>query len=208
MSIIVRRISLGKWKDYSETASKESLWDRMLHRKQVKYNAPADAITQCLKSTNNELSVWVVDSETQIDYALLAMALGTTTSDISTLHYILIDESELKEAGLKFEQSLDDADTAVPNLKCLHNDLKQIHYNELGKLQDIIVEHVKKNKQKRRTAGELKKLIEKAIDNGWIDYDMLDAKYLENLKKYFKTKQFVYKPDAKIDGMSNLNFKQ
>lgn len=202
MSIIVRRINLGKWKDYSETAPKRSLWERIWHRKQVKYNAPADAITQCLKSTNNELSVWVVENEKQIDYALLAMALGTSTSDISTLHYILINESELEEASLQFKQSLDDADTAVPKLKCLHNDLKQIHYNELGKLQDIIVEHVMKNKQKRITAGELKKLIEKAIDNGWIDYDMLDEKYMENLKKYFKTKQFIYKPEAEIEELT------
>lgn len=202
MSIIVRRINLGKWKDYSETAPKQTLWDRLWHRKQVKYNAPADAITQCLKSTNNELSVWVVDSEKQIDYALLAMALGTTTSDISTLHYILINESELKEAGLQFKQSLDDADTAIPKLKPLHHDLIQIHYNDLGKLQDIIVEHVKNNKQKRRTASELKKLVEKAIDNGWINYDMLDVKCLENLTQYFKTKQFDYKEDAEIEGIS------
>lgn len=202
MPIIVRRINLGKWKDYSETVPKQSLWDRLWHRKQVKYNAPADAITQCLKSINNELSVWVVDNDKKIDYALLAMTLGTTTSDISTLHYILIDENELKEADLQFTQSQDDADTSVPKLKCLHYDLKQIHYNELGKLQDIIVEHIKENKQKRKTVGELKKLVERAIDNGWIDYDMLDEKFLGKLKERFQTKQFIYKPEAEIEDLT------
>lgn len=203
MSIIVRRINLGKWKDYSEIATKRNLLSRLVHLKDVKYNAPADAITQCLKSTNNELSIWVVDNEKQIDLALLAMALGTTTSDISTLHYILIDEKELKDADLNFKQSLDDADTAVPKLKHLHNNLIQIHYNELGKLQDIIVEQVKKNKQKRKTVSELRKLIESAIDNGLIDFDLLDEKYLEKLKKKFPKKQFVYNPDYEIRELQN-----
>ena len=198
MSIIVRRINLGKWKDYSENATKRNLLSRLIHLKDVKYNAPADAITQCLKSKNNELSIWVVDNEKQIDYALLAMALGTTISDVSTLHYLLIDEKELKGADLIYNQSLDDADTAVPKLKHLHNNLSQIHYNELGKLQDIIVEQVKKNKQKRKTVSELKMLIESAIDKGLIDFDLLDEKFLENLKKKFPTKQFVYNPDYEI----------
>lgn len=115
----------------------------------------------------------------------------------------MIDEDELKDADLYFKQSLDDADTAVPKLKHLHNNLSQIHYNELGKLQDIIVDHVKRNKQKRKTVSELKRLIEKAIDNALINYDMLNDKFLEKLRKTFKEKHFVYNPDAEIDALKN-----
>lgn len=198
MSIIVRRINLGKWKDYSIHLPKRPLWKKIWDCWRVKYNAPADAITNCLNTTSNELSVWVVDDIKHVDYALLAMAFGSKVSKLSTIDYILIDEKDLADNGMYFEQSLEDADTAIPQLKCFHHDIKSVHYEDLGKLQDIIVDTVRSGKQRRKTAAELNPMVEKAIDNGWIDYNILSADFVAKLKKKFANKEFVYKPDVQI----------
>lgn len=198
MSLVIRRINLGKWKDYSSSARERSFCNKILSKWRLRYNAPADAITSCLKTINNDLSVWVIDDKTKLDSALLAMATGSKTSGIGTVDYLVFDYEELEKTGILIEQSIQDADTAVPCLRILHHNLRNIHYDDLGKMQDLIVSKIKHEKQERKTSPYIWNLIEKALDHGCIDDKLLSDKLKCAIQEKYKDKTFVYKPDSTI----------
>ena len=58
MPLLVRKINKAKWQQIDLTISND---------------ASGDAITNCLKTKSNTLSVWMIDSENQIDDAFLAL---------------------------------------------------------------------------------------------------------------------------------------
>ncbi|MBK9356786.1 MAG: hypothetical protein IPN08_05225 [Bacteroidales bacterium] len=58
----------------------------------------ADAITNCLKTNSNDLSVWKITSIEELNTAILAfLVTGSKQTQLSTLHYVLIDEDLVLE---------------------------------------------------------------------------------------------------------------
>lgn len=200
MSIIVRRINLGKWKNYAKCKHDKKLLSSILGY--PKYNAPADAITGCLKTKSNELSVWMVDNEEDIPYALLAMATGIQQESLGKIDYVTFDSEELLKAGIRFEQSLDDAGTAIPVLRQFHNDIKNVDYYSLGKIQDMIVSKVNSDSEQNAIREDLWKWIEKAIDGKLINYDLLTDKYKQVIYNKFAEKTFEFNSDAKLEDLA------
>jgi hypothetical protein len=183
------------WKDYCALAKcRRPLLSRLF--RYPKYSAPGDVITNELNTTGGALSFWMIDDETKINDALLAMSTGTTQSNIGTLNYLLFDENELKSWGIKIVQSSIDANTAVTELKEKHYNVIEVDYHTLGVLQDMIVDKIRKEKNKTTTKGTIKPLVRKAIEGEKIDYSVLSNDYLRHLKTDFKDLSKMI-PDAK-----------
>lgn len=199
MPIVVRRINLGKWKNYSKNKPGKKILSSVLGFS--KYNAPADAITGCLKTKNNELSVWIVDKKEDIPYALLAMATGTKQDSLGTIDYVTFESEELIKAGIRYEPSLEDAGTAIPILKQFHNDIKDVDYCCLGKMQDMIVSKVNSNSEQNVLKEDLWRWIEKAIDGKIIDFDLLTEKYRQDITKRFAGKALDFDSEAKLEDL-------
>lgn len=183
--IIVRKIQKGKWEDYCKNLRAKGLLKRMIEK--LTPNASADAITNCLKTTRNELSIWIVE-EDHINDALLAMSTGSEMNDIGTIDYVIFKPEEFKKEGLSYKQSPIDANTAVTSLKNYHYDIKDLNYKKLGKIQKLIVRKLISDKSNRKTRAQLYKIVEQAIDESKIDYTSLSETFLEKLRLKFPNK--------------------
>lgn len=184
MPVLIRKISIGKWKDYCrESSGNRGILYRLFGM--PRYCAPADAITNCLKTTHNQLSMWLLPDEGKLSDVLLALCTGTKANGVSTIDFIRIDTADLDAIGLSYSQSSDDADTAIPELKELHYDVSGFDYRTLGFFQDIVVKRVKKGLTVRKTGTQLKPIVEKAIKESRFDFALLSDEYKKYLKKTF-----------------------
>lgn len=164
MSILVRRINRAKWDQidiYNDDSS-------------------ADAITLCLKTTNNELSTWLVDSEDNIDIAILALITGSRQESLSTIHIVYFDESIIAEKSLNLTETL--GDTLITTIKDKHRDIIELTYSKLGNVKDIVLDCLRNNRFKTITKANLKTMLSKSIEQGLLDKSNLS----EDIQKLLK----------------------
>lgn len=149
MSFLVRKINKAKWLqvDLSQTD-----------------DVSADALTNCLKTTKNTLSVWKIDSEEDLEQAVLALVANQDHLD--TIDVVILQESSLSTYNLNIVAS--PGETPVESLVEAHRDIADLTFSKMGSVKDHIVERIRNNHIKRFTVGSLKKLIKKAIEDGLI----------------------------------------
>jgi hypothetical protein len=168
MPILVRRINRAKWEQIinEDDASDSS----------------ADAITNCLKTTNNDLSVWKIETIEQLDDAILALITGGQQTKLSTLHYVLIKEELLLKSGLNIAET--EGDTRVESLKNTHRDITNLTYSRLGIVKNLILDSLENNKNKEMfiTKSKLKSFLNNAIKNGKVNKTDLNKELIENEK--------------------------
>lgn len=164
MPILVRRINRAKWEQIiNEDDSNDS---------------SADAITNCLKTTNNDLSVWKIETEEQLDEAILALITGGQQAKLSTLHYVLIQEEMLLNSGLMLSET--EGDTVVQNLKKAHRDISNLTYSRLGIVKNLILDCLANDKETFITKSKLKAFLKKAIADGKVNKADLNQELVEN----------------------------
>lgn len=98
----------------------------------------ADAITGCIRTSGETLSVWVTDSKnltSEHNKKILAgLALGMTKPD--AIDVIFFDKEEVSNLGLEIIES--EGQTVVGTINKFHNDIVNIDYAKLG----IISKHI------------------------------------------------------------------
>lgn len=167
MSLLVRRINRAKWEQIKDHPSGD---------------VSADAITNCLKTINNDLSVWRIEAREKLEDALLALITGAATEKLSTLHIVIINEGVLLEKGLKLNNS--DGDTLVKDLVQTHKDISGLSYTSLGDVKDLILHCLKAEETSCTfTKVTLRDILKDAIANGRIQVEQLNAELIkkENL---------------------------
>lgn len=166
MPILVRRINKAKW-------------EQIINENDIS-DTSADAITNCLKTTNNDLSVWKIETLEQVDDAILALITGGQQAKLSTIHYVFINEEVLLEKGLKLIET--DGDTIVESLKKNHRDITNLTYSRLGVVKSLILESIEEYKGKEMfiTKAKLKSFLKKAIEDGKVDKTVLNKELIEN----------------------------
>ena len=102
--MLVRKITKSKW-----------FQNDILNGAEVS----ADAITNCLKTTKNTLSVWRVDNEETIEEA--ALAIVANQQYLETIDVVLLDEEYFLKYQIKIENT--EGNTIVEDLKNTHVDL-------------------------------------------------------------------------------------
>lgn len=151
MSILVRRINRAKW-DQVDILNDDS---------------SADAITLCLKTTNNDLSTWLVDSEDDIDTAVLALITGTRQDNLSTIHIVYFDESLISAKKLNLNDT--PGDTLISSFKDKHRDISGLTYSSLGNVKDIVLDCLRNDRFKTITRANLKKMLTSSIEKGLLE---------------------------------------
>lgn len=164
MSLIVRRINRAKWGDKTFP------------------DVCADAITLCLKTYQNQLSVWEISNQESLDIAVLALITGSKQEKLSTIDVIYFDQEMLSEANIIFQQSPETGDTVIANFKQYHIDLINLTYNSLGEFSKIVLDCISKKRIRRFTNKELTKLLAKAMNSGNFDLNLMNQKFVENEK--------------------------
>lgn len=153
--LLIRKINKSKW--YQIDIKNDN-------------DVSADAITNCLKTTKNTLSVWSIENENDIEKAILAIA--SNLDHIETIDVVILNDEKLQEFGIKIITSM--GNTPIESLKEIHRDLSELTFSKLGHIKDHIVERIRNDKIKRFTKGDLKKLLKKAIEKGFLELDDLN----------------------------------
>lgn len=163
MSLLVRKIELAKWKQ-NKIAEGEP--------------PSADAITCCIRTSQNSLSVWYISDMEQLDEAVLAIASGLQKPD--TLNFLVLESTLLEEAGLRIGD-LKSVRTPYETFKENHRDIIELDYCSLGIMANIIIDHVKNEKYIRFGAQKIKNLLNDGLNKGKIKMEALDKKMQEKL---------------------------
>lgn len=162
MPFLVRKINKAKWFQLDIHQSNE---------------VSADAITNCLKTTKNTLSVWHIESEDDLDNAVLAIVANQEHLD--TIDIVILDESSLNDYNLNIVAS--PGETPVTSLINAHRDIAELTFTKLGQVKEHIVERIRNNKLKRYTVASLKKILLDAIENGIVQRNDLKETLLSKL---------------------------
>lgn len=161
MPVLVRKINRGKWNNASDDV----------------FELASDAITSCLRSQKNSLSVWKIDSEDSIDEVVLALAANFDT--LETIDVVILDGEYLIRVNVEKEES--EGNTPIEDVDAQHFDLVNLNYYKIGLVAEHIIERIKLNKVKRYTRTELKALLKKAIADNRIEIEDLNESVARTL---------------------------
>ncbi|WP_333660915.1 hypothetical protein [Chishuiella changwenlii] len=166
MSYLVRRISRAKWDNDEYDYVNDD-------------NSPADAITSCLKTFNNELSTWLIDDIDQLDNALLCLITGSKQESLNTIQIIYFQIDEIINRGLILEKT--PGDTVISQYRDMHFDIKCLTYETLGNIKEIVLDCLRNDRCRVITKSELKKKLKKAIEEDELFEKSLLNEKLQNI---------------------------
>jgi hypothetical protein len=115
-----------------------------------------------MKTTQNSLSVWSIDNEDQIDEAVLAIVSGHQHLD--SFDIVCLSKDKLQEEGIDVIHA--PGGTPIGDLTDRHFHIYNLTYCTLGKVARLVVNSFSQNTVKRYTRGNLKKLLQHAINSG------------------------------------------
>ena len=162
MAYYVRKISRSKWQEDPLSADEEKA---LLEVKKV----AADAVTNCIKTTGNKLSLWRVEEKRDSIDDIIPLIVGFERPDTCDIIYIS-DEVFLQE-GIVIEQSSEDANTPIEELKQYHYNAIVEDFEGLGKFARIVLRSL--DNHKRFKGKEVKTKLREMLDRQEIDREMI-----------------------------------
>ena len=144
---------------------------------------PADFIGQDMRTTNNTLSLWrmqTLDSD-EIIHALNAALF--TCSHIVDTHFLILDLETITKVGL----TVDDTEigkTAYKGVSHLHTNICNLTYGAIGNVLKILCDASKKPDRTIKVAkAEFKERIRSANEIGAIDFSALQETMQNEIAK-------------------------
>lgn len=122
-----------------------------------------------MKTKGNALSTWQIAAEHAIGDAVLAIVSSHTHLD--TIDVVCLDPSSLRNKGIDLQST--PRLTPVKELADQHINICNLTYRTLGILAEHIVQVIKEKKVLRYTKGNIKKLLNGAINLGRLEKDAL-----------------------------------
>lgn len=162
MAYLVRKVSMGKWYVNDEVGP-----------------INADAITQCLKTDENTLSVWRIEDEKEVGKGVLAMA--ASNDFLSKIDVVIVDEAELAAGSIKIE--ITPGNTPCVDLVDYHRDLASLNVANLAFISESIAAQIRADKVHRFTASKVKILLQDAIAAGSLNPELLSDSVREKVLK-------------------------
>jgi len=136
MNYYIRKYWNSKWHQYDEdTPARIS----------------ADAITNCLKTQNNTLSLWQISDIDKIDDEGGLALIGTLQS-IATIDTIIFTEEEFESLGFELKNS--EGKTAVLGLKNTHSDIINLDIFSLTEFSKYLYKKLHDEEEKRKQIKE------------------------------------------------------
>ena len=170
MAYYIRKISRSKWQENPLS------FDKVKAEKEVK-NVAADAITNCIKTTGNKLSLWKVERKSELIEDIIPLIVGFERPD--TCDIVYISEEVFLQEGISLEQSSMDASTPIEDLKQYHYNAIINDYEGLGKFAKVVLKSL--NSYKRFKGKEVKMKLKEMLNNHEIDKEMISDKLYEKL---------------------------
>ena len=116
MNFIARKLARSKWEKAPALDKSE---------------ISADAITGCLRTTNDTLSFWACEKrQDSLENVVLALASGAQRVD--KMHILLLEEQVLNDLGLPLVETA--GETPVIDLRHLHRDIVRLSLERLSTL--------------------------------------------------------------------------
>lgn len=171
MAYYVRKISRSKWQENPLSA------DETKALQEVK-SVAADAITNCIKTTGNKLSLWKVEEKRDLIEDIIPLIIGFERPD--TCDIIYISDKIFSEEGISLEQSSEDANTPIESLKQYHYNAVVHDYDGLGKFAKAILKSL--SNHKRFKGKEVKTKLKEMLNNHEIDKEMISDKLYEKIR--------------------------
>lgn len=154
MSLLVRKIDKAKWLQNDIVSGDD---------------VSADAITNCMKTRNNTLSAWRIESVAEVDEAVLAIV--SAHQQLDTIDVVWVSKKQLEADGISIQET--PGITPIADLVDHHVDVVDLTYKSLGKVAYCIVNCFSQDNVKRYTRDMLLKLIRSAINAGRLQKDGL-----------------------------------
>ena len=183
MSFLVRKIDRPKWDNFQ--AIEPSRFIKFIRKfglikSEVDFDIQSDAITKCLKTEGNTLSVWEIENKTELEDAILALITGPLQEKLSTIHIVIIERDILLKNNLTL--TISDGKTAFNPMVQKHIDISNLTYRKLGNIKNIIISCLDTQYFSTISKATLKEILKKAIDEGRLDKNSLNKKLLEKEK--------------------------
>lgn len=163
MSLIVRRINRTKWEKPMP-------------------NVDADAITNCIKTYLNTLSVWEISNTDKLEEAVLAIVSGSKQTQLSTLNIIHFEDSILEEKNIIYKNDPTTADTVIQDLKESHIDIQELTYSSLGVISTIIQQCISGSRVVTFSRRQILKLLAKATIHQRFNIDDMHDDFIKSEK--------------------------
>ena len=126
MSFLVRKITKAKWVVDDRLGS---------------HAISADAVTSCLRTKANALSVWECHGPERPDVLGPVLALAAELERLDSIQVVAISRSSLEASGVALEAT--PGSTPVADLVPTHRDLVRLHLDTLGALARVIAAAVR-----------------------------------------------------------------
>ncbi|MDI3323933.1 hypothetical protein QKW35_06060 [Pontibacterium granulatum] len=172
MEKLVRKIEYSKWKPNFDRGLPEF---------------SADAITNCLKTSKNTLSVWCSASESEDDIKEAVLANVGVLQSLATVYFVILDGDYIRDTiGLDIQEI--EGNSFIKDKDKTHKDIIDVNYKKIGEFAGYINslvagDSVDENPNVvRLTKGQVKKIILEAHKAGRVDTDRLTPSLLKALQ--------------------------
>jgi len=144
MAFYIRKIDIGKWMQNSKVTDHTKL--------------SADVITNCLKTKQNTLSLWKINTLDKLNEALIAITSGMDHLD--RIAIVFFEDGKLNaDLNLKICAGR----TPFSDFEDNHCDIVELNYDSLGKFSKVVHEAIKENNYEQISKANIKELLNKAI---------------------------------------------
>lgn len=120
---------------------------------------PGDTLSE-LKTKENKLSVWLANTEEDIEDAVAALSLSRDATD--RLCFIVLDEDKLSSFDIGMDDQKGDAQGASEEILNKHRNLVELDHKRLGLLAEYMIQQAgDKNNRKTFTETNVKQILNK-----------------------------------------------
>ena len=121
---------------------------------------PGDTLSE-LKTKDNKLSVWLANSEEDIEDAVAALSISR--DNIGKLCFLLLDEEKLSTFDISvIDDQLGDAQGASVDILKKHRNLVELDHKRLGQLAEYMIQQANDtNNRKTFTEPKVKNILNK-----------------------------------------------
>jgi hypothetical protein len=150
MAYLVRKIAPAKWSGVQSLAA-----------------LSADALTADLRTAGNALSLWEIDSEQELNQAVLALATSKNTKKFEKMDLVLIPKETILTKQLPIRES--PGETFAESLSDTHREVVGLKYPSLGNFAQIIIDLLSQDGLTTITKTEVEKIVKDACKNNAVD---------------------------------------
>jgi hypothetical protein len=176
LKYLARKINRNKWNTISHDGSTD---------------IQADALTGCLRTQSNGLSVWQCDTaRSDVSEIVLALTLVDSKSRIDKMYVVLIDRNDIESNGISLEVT--SGNTLIEGLQPRHRDLADLTMTKLCRLAQLISRQVENYDGQENaeisclhsfTKTQVANIIRNAINSGRVKKEQLSESIQKGIEK-------------------------